>query len=162
MPDMQTCPQCARPVPADSRFCQDCGTDVTTPVKRGAPKESSPKRKAGAQSTRILLGVLVLVLLVGAGAAGLNLNRGNSPAAPVDIKAATHIHETPMPGWLKTADIGIKREYMWAADNWETLQYMPCYCGCGLDPFNHRNNFACYFKYDADGNITGFDDHGYG
>lgn len=111
-----------------------------------------------------ILGALVLVLLVGATLTGLSWSRGTAAGelTPADIKSATHIHGSEMPGWLKTADVGIKREYLWAADNWEILRYMPCYCGCGQDPFDHRNNYACYFKYDEKGNITGFDDHGYG
>lgn len=159
MQAMQTCPQCARPVPAGSRFCQDCGADVTAPTKRKTSSDSGPRK---AQPKRTLLAVLAVVLLAGAAMTGISLTRGGDKVAPVDVKSATHIHEMPMPGWLKSADIGIKQEYMWAADNWEILQYMPCYCGCGQDPFDHRNNYACYFKYDSDGSITGFDEHGYG
>ena len=34
--------------------------------------------------------------------------------------------------------------YRYAAANRETLQYMPCFCGCVEG--GHQNNFDCYVR----------------
>lgn len=51
--------------------------------------------------------------------------------------------------------------YAYAVEARDILAYFPCYCGCGVEPFNHEHNLACFIDEDkstAD-NIV-FDDHG--
>jgi hypothetical protein len=48
--------------------------------------------------------------------------------------------------------------YLWAANHYDVLQYIPCYCGCNGA---HKNNFECYYKHD-NGKITAYDEHALG
>lgn len=38
----------------------------------------------------------------------------------------------------------IRDAYKFAVSNYETLQWMPCFCGCVSG--GHRNNFDCYVR----------------
>ena len=38
----------------------------------------------------------------------------------------------------------IREAYKFAVGNYETLQWMPCFCGCVSG--GHRNNFDCYVR----------------
>jgi hypothetical protein len=38
----------------------------------------------------------------------------------------------------------VQEAYKYAVDNYETLQWMPCFCGCVSD--GHRHNFDCYVR----------------
>jgi len=39
----------------------------------------------------------------------------------------------------------VRTAYQFAAANYETLRYIPCYCGCGLSS-GHLNNYDCFVK----------------
>jgi hypothetical protein len=38
----------------------------------------------------------------------------------------------------------VREAYKFAVSNYETLQWMPCFCGCVSG--GHRNNFDCYVR----------------
>jgi hypothetical protein len=44
------------------------------------------------------------------------------------------------------------RLYGFAAENAETLRWMPCTCGCRT--YGHTSNRSCYVKAEADGRVT--------
>ncbi len=141
----QPCPRCAARVPQGARFCQDCGAAMFRPRP----------------AAWLLIGALALVLVAGGSLAFLNAAQTRGEAAPAaDLSEIPGLG--PMPGWLAAADRAVRQEYVWAAAHIEELQYIPCYCGCGMDPFNHADNAACYFNRDEDGNIIGYDNHAYG
>jgi hypothetical protein len=48
--------------------------------------------------------------------------------------------------------------YAYALEHPDQIQYMPCYCGCGLTA-NHKSNLDCYIAgVDQDGKVV-FDNH---
>ena len=46
----------------------------------------------------------------------------------------------------------LARLYRFAVEHPETLQWMPCTCGCGS--LGHTSNRACYIKAESEGQIT--------
>jgi hypothetical protein len=48
------------------------------------------------------------------------------------------------PPELSELSAEIQAMYRYAASNRETLQYMPCFCGCVAG--GHKNNFDCYVR----------------
>lgn len=55
-----------------------------------------------------------------------------------------------LPVFADTADL--QRLYAFAAQNADTLAWMPCTCGCGN--LGHASNRACYVKDEAAGRVT--------
>ncbi len=101
-----------------------------------------------------LFGLVALLLIAGAGFAGFRYwQTANAKKVPM----ATLESLGPVPDWLAAADAKVIDTYAWALNHAEELQYMPCYCGC--DTLGHKNNFTCYFKPDAAGKVTGYEDH---
>ncbi len=99
------------------------------------------------------------VIVFGAVAGGASLSR-----AAADL-AASQPRRTPSGDLLETVPKGdlpsfarngsprVQEAYRYAADNEETLQYMPCFCGC--KNIRHRHNGDCYVtERHADGRIT--------
>lgn len=101
-----------------------------------------------------LAGALTISLVVG----GVYLvsRPGSNPAHAAALTLPGHIHE---PEWMPTAAPSVKNTYAWAAQHYEELQYIACWCGCDND---HANNFECYWKHDGTGTITDYESHGYG
>ena len=65
-----------------------------------------------------------------------------------------------MPAEVQSAAVAISDAYRFAAANPETLQALPCYCGCG--PLGHKSNYDCYIAgVEASGALT-FDSHALG
>ena len=54
----------------------------------------------------------------------------------------------------------IQEAYAYAVQRPPSLQYIPCYCGCGAS--GHRNNQDCYVKTFMDRGWVILDLHGYG
>jgi len=78
--------------------------------------------------------------MAGVAYAVLSAGPGSGPAMP----AYAH----------RTADV--EAAYTFAhSDAGESLQWIPCYCGCGTHS-GHDNNRDCFVKPDG----TGFDEHG--
>jgi hypothetical protein len=65
------------------------------------------------------------------------------------------------PSAFRNAAPAVQTAYQFAAANYETLRYIPCYCGCGLSS-GHLNNYDCFVKAaKADGWVL-LDPHGLG
>ncbi|MGH7363736.1 MAG: PCYCGC motif-containing (lipo)protein [Candidatus Methylomirabilales bacterium] len=88
-----------------------------------------------------------------------------------DIRAASAppLHKTPSGDLLETVARGdlpsfgqkggpkVQEAYRYAAANADTLQYIPCFCGC--KNIGHRHNGDCYVtERHADGRVT-FNSH---
>jgi len=64
-----------------------------------------------------------------------------------------------LPTFLDNVDPQIKEVYKIAGENWELLQWIPCYCGCG-ESAGHLHNGNCFIKeVKADSSVV-WDDHG--
>ncbi|HYG60859.1 MAG TPA: PCYCGC motif-containing (lipo)protein [Symbiobacteriaceae bacterium] len=154
MPSTQPCPKCSAPVPVDSRFCQNCGANTS-----GAGGKSGPARvsAAGGSQTRLfIVGALAIALVVVAVLGGMAFFSGKGTALPEGGIAGAG----PLPDWLQNADPDIIADYAWAAEHHEELQYIPCYCGCGS--VGHTSNATCYYRWDKNGKILGYDSHALG
>ena len=51
--------------------------------------------------------------------------------------------ESVLPEQIRQAPPAVREAYRFAIANRETLQYIPCYCGCGAE---HASNYGCYVK----------------
>jgi hypothetical protein len=54
------------------------------------------------------------------------------------------IEGVDFPAEMEDAPDEVKEAYVFAAKHPEVLQYMPCYCGCGVDRHQHRSNYDCF------------------
>ena len=101
---------------------------------------------------------------LGAVAAGGALIRG------VLVPADAQLRKTPNGDLLETVPPGglpsfaqkkspqVQEAYRYAVDHGDTLQYIPCFCGCGN--IGHRHNADCYISERLpDGQVT-FNSHG--
>jgi hypothetical protein len=52
--------------------------------------------------------------------------------------------ENLLPTDIRRAPEEVREAYRFAIANRNTLQYIPCYCGCGAD--GHTSNASCYFQ----------------
>jgi hypothetical protein len=65
-----------------------------------------------------------------------------------------------LPSFAMKAGPKAQEAYRYAAANGDTLQYVPCFCGCGN--IGHRHNADCYVaERHPDGRLT-FTSHGAG
>jgi hypothetical protein len=96
----------------------------------------------------VALGV-VLVLVAGGLAAWLGAS-----AEPVTVDAIGDKVQTLPRGRLPVfaEKEELARLYRFAVEHPETLQWMPCTCGCGS--LGHTSNRACYIKAESEGQIT--------
>jgi|GEM_PF-1232356 len=154
MSKTRPCPRCSAQVPAGSRFCQECGADVTVAADQPA--------RASSQWKIFAAGAVAIVVIVGATLTWLNSGKSSpQPTAKTPTGPVTEIAAAgPLPTWLKTADPNIIADYAWAAEHYEELRYIPCYCGC--NSVGHTGNSSCYYRWDKDGKILGYDAHALG
>jgi len=65
-----------------------------------------------------------------------------------------------MPAEVQSAPVAVQEAYQFNTANPDTMQDIPCYCGCG--DIGHTSNYDCYVsEVDASGKIT-FDNHALG
>jgi len=94
---------------------------------------------------------------------------GSSPAQAGSDPAAPPLRRTPsgdlletvpkggLPSFAKNGGPKAQEAYRYAAGKGETLQYIPCFCGC--KNIGHRHNGDCYVtERHPDGRIT-FNSH---
>ena len=63
-----------------------------------------------------------------------------------------------LPSFVQQKSVKVQEAYRYAVDHEDTLQYIPCFCGCGN--IGHRHNADCYIsEHHADGQVT-FNSHG--
>ena len=79
-----------------------------------------------------------------------------SGAEPVTIDQIGDKNQTVPRGQLPVFGEGGDRAalYRFAADNPDTLRFIPCMCGCGGPSIGHRSNRACYIKDEPPGRVT--------
>jgi len=108
----------------------------------------------------LLIGLALVVLLSACG-------NGDKEA-----EEASHLHAAPngdlreetgalstAPGFLNGQTNEVLLAYRTAAAIRETLQWIPCYCGCG-ESAGHRSNLECFIhEVKPDGSVI-WDDHG--
>jgi Protein of unknown function with PCYCGC motif len=88
---------------------------------------------------------------------------GSAPAEPPQRKTPSgDLLETvprgELPSFAKAGGPQVEAVYRYAVEHEETLQYIPCVCGCGA--IGHRHNAHCYVaERHAEGAIT-FTNHG--
>jgi hypothetical protein len=99
------------------------------------------------QARLFLVPLLLAVVVAACGA----------PAAPaVTLRLAP---EAALSDPIRQAPPEVRDAYRFALSNRDTLQYIPCYCGCGAD--GHRSNYDCYIQeIQPDGTAT-FSDHAF-
>jgi hypothetical protein len=68
-------------------------------------------------------------------------------------QAYTLAPESVLPVSVRQAPTQVQEAYRFAIANWETLHWIPCFCGCGAQ--RHMSNADCYIKdVKPDGNIV--------
>ena len=118
------------------------------------------------QLSWLLLG---LALVVSLSACGRELAGSSSKESPHD---ADHVHAaangdlreqtaslSELPGFLDNQSDSVLLAYRAAAVVRDTLQWIPCYCGCG-DSAGHRSNLNCFIHEVKQGSAVVWDDHG--
>ncbi len=84
-----------------------------------------------------------------------------APSSPTAYPAelAANPAKGVWPSAYRPASQAVRTAYQFAAANYETLRYIPCYCGCGLSA-GHLNNYDYFVKAaKADGWVL-LDPHG--
>ena len=64
-----------------------------------------------------------------------------------------------MPSFLNEEPAQVTIAYAAAAKLRDTLQYIPCYCGCG-DSAGHKSNLDCFIADVREDGTVVWDDHG--
>ncbi|MBN2984874.1 MULTISPECIES: PCYCGC motif-containing (lipo)protein [Cohnella] len=115
----------------------------------------------------LMAGVFALLL---AACGGGGESQGSAPASEHDH--AEHAAKTEngdlreetasladMPSFLDGQGAQVKLSYTAAAKLRDTLQYMPCYCGCG-ESAGHKSNLDCFIAAVREDGTVLWDDHG--
>src|SRR4030066_1340568 len=84
-----------------------------------------------------------------------------SACAPTGEVSGDHninmAHLEDLPAEVQSAPVAVREAYQFAAANPDTLQNIPCYCGCGA--MGHTSNYACYISgRNSDGSLA-YDSH---
>lgn len=104
---------------------------------------------------RVMTMAVLAMVVIGGGAACAG-DPDDAPAGREVVLAPAHVLHPMVQG----APPIVQEAYRFAIANAEVLQYIPCYCGCGL--MGHTSVRSCYVKEDRlDGSIA-FDDHALG
>jgi uncharacterized protein with PCYCGC motif len=88
---------------------------------------------------------------------------GSAPAGPTQRKTPSGdlletVPQGGLPTFARTGGPTVEAVYRYAVEHGETLQYIPCVCGCGA--IGHRHNADCYVAERLpDGAVT-FTNHG--
>jgi hypothetical protein len=54
------------------------------------------------------------------------------------------IEGVDFPAAMTEAPPEVQEAYVFAAQHPEVLEYMPCYCGCGVNEPFHKSNYECF------------------
>jgi hypothetical protein len=91
-------------------------------------------------------------------AGGALVGRASAPAQPSPRKTPSGdlletVSRGELPSFARTGGAKVETVYRYAVTHGETLQYIPCVCGCGA--IGHRHNADCYVaERHPDGTIT--------
>lgn len=75
-----------------------------------------------------------------------------------DLREETASADT-LPAFLKTKGEQVRLAYQVAGKLGDTLQWIPCYCGCG-ESAGHGSNLNCFIHEIRDDGTVEWDDHG--
>lgn len=99
---------------------------------------------------------LVALLIVSPALAGCSAEGKAGPAGHEFAMGSM----ADMPAEVQQAPVAVQQAYQFAVANPETLEQIPCYCGCGA--MGHTSNYACYVAVvGTDGEVT-YDNHALG
>ncbi len=116
-------------------------------------------RKAGGLSSLGFLLLVALLILVGAGAAACTEETtGHVPSKagrPYTKEDVPQNRQARFPSYVTSQ---VRDAYEFALANPDKLQYMPCYCGCGLEA-KHTSNLSCFISGADAGGVVVFTDH---
>jgi len=99
---------------------------------------------------------LLMVLLLTLAAGGL---AGCAPKTGGDVSLEMAAMED-LPAEVQSAPKTVQQAYQFAVANPETLQQIPCYCGCGA--MGHTSNYACYVAEADERGVIQYDTHALG
>ena len=124
------------------------------------------KIRGGGRAHRIQRRQFLWFLTAGAGvavASGVLVWMAPVPSRPFQRRAFNgDLLETVPPGQLPSfaqqASPRVQEVYRYAVDHGETLQYIPCFCGC--KNIGHRHNADCYIAERLPGGHITFTSHG--
>ncbi|SFS94786.1 PCYCGC motif-containing (lipo)protein [Marininema halotolerans] len=101
-------------------------------------------------------------VLIGSVAVGCqndqSMNEKQQTAHQGDIQEAT-ASKKHLPSFLKDTDPHVRTVYRIAAEHANTLEKMPCYCGCG-ESVGHKNNLDCFVQQQEKNGEIIWDSHG--
>lgn len=105
---------------------------------------------------------LVCILAFLTFAAGCNASEKESSegthAEHGDLRQTTEGADV-LPDFLAEKPENMQTLYQAVAKSKDLLTYIPCYCGCGDTPFEHKSNYECFIHdNETDGAIV-WDDH---
>ncbi|CAM3738452.1 PCYCGC motif-containing (lipo)protein [Cohnella lubricantis] len=111
----------------------------------------------------LLSGLALILVLAACGKASDNENETASaiqmqPNGDLQEKTAS---TSVMPAFLSEESETVRLAYTAAAKLMDTLQFIPCYCGCGLSA-GHRSNLDCFIAGVREDGAVIWDDHGTG
>lgn len=117
------------------------------------------RRKAGSLASFMFLLLVAPLILVGVIAAACTDETPSlvpsKPARPYAKEDVPQNKQARFPSYVTSQ---VRDAYEFALANPDKLQYMPCYCGCGLEA-KHTSNLSCYISgADASGAVV-FTDH---
>jgi hypothetical protein len=123
-------------------------------------------RQGARETARLHRRQVLWYVLLGGGVVlgGSALVRRGSPVADPPQQRTPHgdvletVPQGELPSIARTGGAKVQEAYCYAAAHGDTLQYMPCFCGC--TKVGHRHNGACYVAERLpEGRIT-FMNHG--
>ncbi len=100
---------------------------------------------------------LFLVLMI---AGGLTTGCASAPATVGGHDMLAMAAMEDMPTAVQAAPVTVREAYQFAVANPETLEALPCYCGCG--PIGHKSNYDCYVVGSETSGALTFDSHALG
>jgi hypothetical protein len=86
--------------------------------------------------------------------------RSSTAAGRPDSPLAANALLNVWPDKIAKAPAEVREAYDYAVRAPKSLQYIPCYCGCGAS--GHKNNQDCYVQTFATNGWVVLDLHGYG
>ncbi|MCC3375738.1 PCYCGC domain-containing protein [Cohnella sp. REN36] len=137
--------------------------------------DGGPSRRFRLRTTVFwaLAACALLFALAACGKQNGNEGQASSPPASASEEGGRH-HTTPngdlqvetasldvMPDFLDGTAEQVKLAYAAAAKIRDTLQYIPCYCGCG-EIAGHKDNLDCFIAAVREDGTVVWDDHGTG
>lgn len=108
-----------------------------------------PKKQVAAIFVLLMVALLLVGTLAGCSSAGI-ASGSAYPMAPLSA----------LPDEVRAAPPVVQEAYQFAVANPETLQQLPCYCGCG--DMGHTSNYACYIQDQGENRAPIFENHALG